>query len=103
MGLKRKRNIVQLLFYFNKTQIIPMFTFIITLLDQTFLASAAATGDVLWKKMLLKISKNSHENTCVRVSFLKKLQLHSGTGVFLRILQKILRSLYLLNNSGSCF
>ena len=36
------------------------------------------------KKMLLKISQNSQKNTCVRVSFLIKLQaLDSGTSVFL--------------------
>ena len=29
----------------------------------------AATGGVLIKKILLKISKNSQENTCARVSF----------------------------------
>ena len=29
----------------------------------------AATGGVLCKKMLLKISQNSQENTCDRVSF----------------------------------
>ena len=33
-----------------------------------------ATEGVLWKKMLLKISPNSQENTCARVSFLIKLQ-----------------------------
>ena len=34
----------------------------------------AATGDVLWKKVFLGISQNSQENTCVRASFLIKLQ-----------------------------
>ena len=32
---------------------------------------------VLQKKEFLKILKNSHENTCVRVSFLIKLQVYS--------------------------
>ena len=34
----------------------------------------AATRGVLWKKVFLKISQNSQENSCVRVSFLIKLQ-----------------------------
>ena len=32
----------------------------------------AATGGALYKKVFLKISQNSQENTCGRVSFLKK-------------------------------
>ena len=36
--------------------------------------SEAATGDVLWKNVFLKISQNWQENNCVRVSFLLKLQ-----------------------------
>ena len=34
----------------------------------------AATRAVLWKKVFLKISQNSQENSFVRVSFLIKLQ-----------------------------
>ena len=34
----------------------------------------AATRGVLQKKMFLKVSQYSQENTCVRVSFLTKLQ-----------------------------
>ena len=34
----------------------------------------ATTGGVLWKKVFLKNLQNSQENTCVRVSFLIKLQ-----------------------------
>ena len=34
----------------------------------------AATRGVLCKKVFLEISQNSQENTCVRVSFLIKLQ-----------------------------
>ena len=34
----------------------------------------AATWGVLWKKVFLKISQNSQENTCARVSFLIWLQ-----------------------------
>ena len=36
--------------------------------------SEAATRSVLSKKMFLKISQNSQENTCARVTFLIKLQ-----------------------------
>ena len=44
------------------------------------------TGICSVKKMLLKISVNSQKNTCVRVSFLIKLQaLDSGTSVVLWI------------------
>ena len=32
----------------------------------------AATGDVLWKEVFLKISQNSQEDICARASFLKK-------------------------------
>ena len=34
----------------------------------------AATGGVLSEKVFLDISQNSHENTCVRVSFLMKIR-----------------------------
>ena len=53
--------------------------------------SEVATGGVLLKKVFLKISQNSQENTCASVSFLMKLQTRdlqcylkgdSGTGVF---------------------
>ena len=40
----------------------------------------AATAGALWKKMFLKVSQNSQENTCARVSYWKK---DSGAGVFL--------------------
>ena len=50
----------------------------------------AATGGALCKNLLLKISEYSQENTCVKVSFLTKLQSRqlyqkrdSKTGVFL--------------------
>ena len=50
----------------------------------------AATGGFLCKKLLLKISEYSQENTCVTVPFLTKLQSlqlyqkrDSNTGVFL--------------------
>ena len=33
-----------------------------------------ATRGVLWKKVFLKISKNSPENTCARIFLLIKLQ-----------------------------
>ena len=40
--------------------------------------SEAATGGVLWEKAFLEVSQNSQENTCARVSILKKLQ---GSGL----------------------
>ena len=33
----------------------------------------AATAGALWKKMFLKVSQNSLENTCARVSYWKTL------------------------------
>ena len=55
----------------------------------------AATGGVLWKKLFLKISQYSQENTCVGVSFNKTaglkpckfLKRDSNVGVFLWILR----------------
>ena len=38
------------------------------------LDAEAATGGVLWEKVLLEISENSQENTCASASFLMKLQ-----------------------------
>ena len=35
------------------------------------------------KKLFLKVSQNSQENTCARVSFLTLLKKDSGTGLFL--------------------
>ena len=63
------------------------------------------------KKVFLEISQNSQENTCARV-FLIKLQAlglqlykkrHSGTGVFLWILQNLQEHFFLQNTSGGCF
>ena len=49
----------------------------------------AATGGVLYEKVLLEISQNPQENTCARVSFLIKFQAFikrdSGPGAFLTI------------------
>ena len=64
------------------------------------------------KKVFLKISQNSEENTCTRVSFLIKLkasglQLYkkrdSSTGFFLRILRIFYKHLLVQNTSGGCF
>ena len=49
-------------------------------LDSEFIE--AVTRDVLWKKVLLEISQNSQENTCVRVSFLIKLQACESSKLF---------------------
>ena len=48
----------------------------------TFQAAEAATGGDLLKNVFLEISQNSQENTCVRPSFLIKLQA-SGLQLFL--------------------
>ena len=45
------------------------------------------------KKVFLKISQNSQGNTCVRVSFLIKLQA-SGTGFFLWVLRNVKKHLF---------
>ena len=61
---------------------------------EIFLAEAAIRRSV--RKVFLKISQNSQENTCARISFLRQLQAkacniikkrNSGTGVFLWILR----------------
>ena len=46
----------------------------------------AATGGVLYKKVFLKISQNSQENTCARASSFNIERGNFGTGVFLWIL-----------------
>ena len=57
----------------------------------------ATTGLDLLKKVFLKISQNSQQNTCARVSFLIKLQV-SETG-FLTFLTKLLK----INYTGVLF
>ena len=75
------------------------------------LPSETTAGGVLLKKVFLKISQNSQEDTGARVSFLIKLQAapvtywkkDSGTGVFLWISQNFLKHLFLEKTSGGCF
>ena len=64
------------------------------------------------KKMFLKISQNSQENTCARASFSIKLQasglqLHlkrdSGTVIFLLILRNFQERLFSQTTSSGCF
>ena len=57
----------------------------------------AAIRGVLLKKVFLKISQNSQENTCARVSFLIKLQAYRCFPVSFA---KFLRSPFLQNTSG---
>ena len=57
----------------------------------------AATGVVLYKKMFLKISQNSQENTCARVSFLIERLWHR---CFLVNFVKFSRTPFLQNTSG---
>ena len=52
------------------------------------------------KKLFLKISQNSHENTCVRVSFLIKLQAETWRRCFPVNFAKFLRAPFLQNTSG---
>ena len=66
----------------------------------------AATGGVLYKKVFLKISINSQENTCARVSFLIKLlacnfiKKETLAQVSSCDLSKFLRTAFLQNTSG---
>ena len=64
------------------------------------------------KKTFLEIAQNSPENTCVRVSFLIKLQAlglkfylkrDTNTGVFLRILRYFQEHLSYRTSPGDCF
>ena len=65
-------------------------------IDELIERAEVTTGAVLLKKVFWKISQNSQENTCARVSFFNKvaglkpatlLKRDSGTGVFLSILR----------------
>ena len=49
-------------------------TYMTTTKSQKVQITEAASGCVLSKKVLLRISSNSQENACSRVSFLVKLQ-----------------------------
>ena len=55
----------------------PWFSFLI-ISNFFWNRTEAATGDVLYEKVLLEISQNSQENTYARVSILIKLQATSG-------------------------
>ena len=52
------------------------------------------------KKVFLEISQNSQENTCARVSFLKKLR--SAT-LLKKNFVKLLRIPFYINTCGGCF
>ena len=56
--------------------------------------SEATTEGVLHKKLFLKISQNSQENTCARVPFLILIKNDSGTGIFLWISGNFQEHLY---------
>ena len=65
-------------------------------------------SEVFCKKLLLKISQNSQENTCARVSFLIKLQVlllkkRLWYRCFPVKFAKFLRTPILWNTSGGCF
>ena len=60
------------------------------------------------EKVVLKISQNSQENTCVRLSFLQPPACNfkkrdSGTGVYLWILRKFQEQLFCRTSPGDCF
>ena len=59
------------------------------------------------EKVFLKISQNSQENTCTRITLLKKhsnsCKKNSDRGAFLWILKKKLSTLFLQNISGRIF
>ena len=59
--------------------------------------------DVFYKKVFWKISQNSQENTCVRVSFQIKVQAWGCDFVKSVNFVKFLRRPFLLNTSGGCF
>ena len=68
------RIIVEVWLFVRKT---TWYLFIISLLHQNLSCpylTEAATGGVLYEKVFLITSQNSQENTCVRVSFIIKLQ-----------------------------
>ena len=66
----------------------------------------AATGGVLLKKVFLKISQNSYENTCARLSFLIQkdacnfIKKETLAQVFSCEFCEILRTPFLQNTSG---
>ena len=62
--------------------------------------SEAVTRGVLCKKVFLKVSQNLQENTCARVSFLKKRLWHRCSPANFA---KFLRTSFLQNISGDCF
>ena len=75
----------------------------IFLLKIKCLVAKAATGSVLSKKMFLKISQNSQENTYVRVSFLTKSTLLKNIlwqRCFPVNFGKFLKTPFLQNSSG---
>ena len=85
-------------------QLIIMILNLLTYLSFYWLYIEAVIRGVLLKKVFLEISQNSQENSCARVSFLIKLQAlglqlylkrDPGTGVFLWILRKFLRTPFL--------
>ena len=73
------------------------------MIDAVLIVTETATEGVLWKKMFLKISQNSQENTWV--SFLIKLYAWQETLalVFPANFVKFLRTQFLENTSGWLF
>ena len=83
---KKKKNF----FFFKK-----LFLWTISNFWSTVFNTKPATGIVLWKKVLLKISQNSQENTCIRVSFLITSQ---AWGNFIKVILAQVIFLWILRN-----
>ena len=60
--------------FFNKVQFLLITNVNVLFQSWNYFKTEAATRGVLSKKVFLKISQNSQENTCATVSFLIKLQ-----------------------------
>ena len=84
------------------------FCFLLYIYSLCFRSSYRINRVALWKKVFLKISQNSQENTCVRVSFLIKLQALACNYIkkkdwhrcFLSYFARLLREPFLQNTPG---
>ena len=68
--------------------------------NQISILTETATKGVIWKKAFFKISQNSKENTCTRVSFLEKLKKRLWHSRFPMNFAKFSRTSLLQNTSG---
>ena len=70
---------------------------------QNILHAEAATRGVLWEKLFLEISENSQENTCVRVSFLIKMQASAWNFIKKETLVQVFSSEFCEICKNTCF